>query len=119
MSIVSLFNELQSLKIAIGKNNKDNAILRKRAKTIEQQLTDHVEAKNPAGVKFQDTAILIDKSQKWLHKSKKDAEEDSIKVLEDFGVSNPRLVLDELKKARKGEETESKKIKIKKIKNRN
>lgn len=119
MSIISLFNELQSIKTAISKNNKDNAVLRKRAKNIENQLTDHVEAKNPDGVKFQDTAILIDKKAKWSYKSKKDTEQDSLQILEENGVPNPREVLDELKKARKGQEIESKIIKIKKIKNRN
>ena len=119
MSIVNFINELQSIKIAIAKNNKENASLRKRAKTIEQEIAEYLESKDQPGVKFQDTAIIVDKQSKWSYKSKKDTEEDSLRILEDSGVTNPKEVLDELKKARKGSETELKKIKIKKIKNRN
>ena len=45
MSIVNFINELQSIKIAIAKNNKENASLRKRAKTIEQEIADYLESK--------------------------------------------------------------------------
>jgi len=116
MSIVNFINELQSIYAAIAKNNKENASLRKRAKVIEQDITNYLESKEQPGVKFQDTAIVVDKRQKWSYKSKKDTEEDSLRILEDCGVPNPKEVLDELSKARKGNEIETKKIKIKKIK---
>ena len=116
MSIVSFINELQSINIAIAKNNKDNALLRKRAKNIEKQITQYLEAKEQPGVKFQDKAIIVDKKPKWTYKSKKDIEEDSVKILEEYGVENAKDVLYEILKARKGEEFESKKLKIKKIK---
>jgi glutamine synthetase adenylyltransferase len=116
MSIVNFINELQSIKVAIAKNNKENASLRKRAKVIEQNITEYLESKDQPGVKFQDTAIIVDKRQKWSYKNKKDTEEDSLRILEDSGVRNPKEVLDELSKARKGNEFETKKIKIKKIK---
>lgn len=116
MSIVNFINELQSINAAIAKNNKENASLRKRAKVIEQDITNYLESKEQPGVKFQDTAIVVDKRQKWSYKSKKDTEEDSLRILEDYGVPNPKEVLVELSKARKGNEFETKKIKIKKIK---
>ena len=116
MSIVSFINELQSINIAIAKNNKDNALLRKRAKNIEKQITQYLEAKEQPGVKFQDKAIIVDKKPKWTYKSKKDTEEDSLKILEDHGISNPKEILQELFYARKGNEIETTKIKIKKIK---
>lgn len=116
MSIVNFINELQSIYIAIAKNNKDNASLRKRSKLIEQNIAEYLESKDQPGVKFQDTAVVIDKRPKWSYKSKKNTEEDSLKILEEYGISNPKEVLDELLKARKGDEIETKKIKIKKIK---
>ena len=116
MSIVNFINELQSIYVAIAKNNKDNASLRKRSKLIEQNISEYLESKDQPGVKFQDTAVVIDKRPKWSYKSKKNTEEDSLKILEEYGISNPKEVLDELLKARKGDEIETKKIKIKKIK---
>ena len=118
MSIVSFINELQSIKVAIATHNKEATILRKRAKVIEQQITEYLEAKDQPGVKFHDTAIVVDKKPKWTYKNRKDTEEDSLRILEDYGVSNPKEVLDELLKARKGDEIETKKIKIKKIKSK-
>ena len=88
MSIVNFINELQSIKLAITKHNQENASLRKRAKIIEQQITEYLESKDQPGVKFQDTAIIVDKQQKYSYKSKKDTEEDSLKILEDHGISN-------------------------------
>ena len=82
MSIVNFINELQSIKLAITKHNQENASLRKRAKIIEQQITEYLESKDQPGVKFQDTAIIVDKQQKYSYKSKKDTEEDSLKILE-------------------------------------
>ena len=116
MSIVNFINELQSIKLAITKHNQENASLRKRAKIIEQQITEYLESKDQPGVKFQDTAIIVDKQQKYSYKSKKDTEEDSLKILEDHGISNPKEILQELFYARKGNEIETTKIKIKKIK---
>ena len=43
MSIVNFINELQSIKVAIAKNNKENASLRKRSKIIEQNITEYLE----------------------------------------------------------------------------
>ena len=116
MSIISYINELQSINLAITKNNKENSLLRKRKKVIEQQITEYLDSKDQPGVKFQDTALVIDKTTRWSYKNKKDKEEDSIKILEEYGISNAKEALDQLLKVRKGDETETKKIKIKKIK---
>jgi hypothetical protein len=116
MSIISYINELQSINLAVAKNNKENSNLRKRKKVIENQITEYLDSKEQPGVKFQDKAIVVDKTTKWSYKNKKDKEEDSIRILEEHGISNAKEVLEELLKVRKGDETETKKIKIKKIK---
>jgi len=116
MSIVNYINELQSINVAITKNNKENATLRKRAKQLEKDITEYLEAKDQPGVKFQNMAIVVEKKPKWTTKKKKDTEEDSLRVLEDYGVSDPKAALDELARVRKGDEFEAKKIKIKKLK---
>jgi hypothetical protein len=116
MSIQNYINELQSINIAIAKNNKENASLRKRAKSIEEEITKYLEVKEQPGVKFKDVAVVVETKPKWAYKGKKDKEEDSIKILREYGVSDPRGALDDLFRVRKGEEMETKKIRIKKIK---
>ena len=47
---------------------------------------------------------------------KKEKEEDSLKILEECGVDDPKEVLDRLERAKKGEEIEQAKIKVKNVK---
>lgn len=115
-TIVSYINELQSINKAISENNKKNASLRKRAKHIEKEIAEYLEEKDQPGVKFQNVAIVVEKKPKWTTKKKKDREEDSLRILEDYGVTESRAALEDLMRVRKGEEFEDKKIKIKKIK---
>lgn len=115
-AIVNYVNELKSINIEIKRLVKETSELRKRAKVIEQNIVDFLDEKEQPGVKFQDTAIVLEKKQKYTYKGKKDKEEDSLRILEDYGISNPKEVLEELKRANKGNEVESKKIKITKLK---
>ena len=116
MSIVNYVNELKNINAEIKRLTQQTTVLRKRAKTVEQNIIEFLNEKDQHGVKFQDTAIVVETKPKWTYKGKKDKDEDSIRILEEHGISNPRDVLDELFKARKGDEIESKKIKITKIK---
>jgi hypothetical protein len=116
MSIVNYVNELKNINLEIKRLTQQTTALRKRAKSIEQNIIEFLNEKEQHGVKFQDTAIVVETKPKWTYKGKKDKDEDSIRILEEHGISNPRDVLDELFKARKGDEIESKKIKITKIK---
>ena len=115
-SIVSYISELQSINQAIAENNKKNASLRKRVKQLEKEIADYLEAKDQPGVKFQNVAIVVEKKPKWTTKNKKEKEKDSLRILEDYGVTESRSALEDLMRVRKGEEFEDKKIKIKKIK---
>jgi hypothetical protein len=115
-SIVNYVNELKSINTEIKRLVKETTSLRKRAKIIEQNIVEFLDAKDQPGVKFQDTAIVVETKSKWAYKGKKDKEEDSLRILEEYGISNPKNVLDELRKAGKGDELQAKKIKITKLK---
>jgi hypothetical protein len=115
-SIVNYVNELRSINTEIKRLVKETSVLRKRAKVIEQNIVNFLDEKDQPGVKFQDTAIVLETKQKYTYKGKKDKEEDSLRILEEYGISNGKEVLDQLKRAGKGSEIESKKIKITKLK---
>ena len=115
-TIVNNVNELRSINTEIKRLVKETTALRKRAKVIEQNIVNFLDQKDQPGVKFQDTAIVLETKQKYSYKGKKDKEEDSLRILEDHGIPNSKEVLDLLKRAGKGTEIESKKIKITKLK---
>ena len=116
MSIANYVNELKNVNAEIKRLAAQTSALRKRAKTLEQNIIEFLNEKDQYGVKFQDTAIVVETKPKWEHKGKKDKDEDSLRILEENGIHNAREVLDDLFKARKGNEIEVKKLKITKIK---
>ena len=116
MSILNYVNELRSINTEIKRLTQETSSLRKRAKIVEQDIISFLDEKDQPGVKFQDTAIVLETKQKYTYKGKKDKEEDSLRVLEECGISNSKEVLEQLKRAGKGGEFETKKIKITKLK---
>lgn len=116
MSIQNYIDELKNLNIELKRLNKASAIIRKNIKESEKNIIEYLNEKDQPGVKYQDFAIVLENSQKRVTKKKKDIEEDSIRVLEEYGLSNPKSVLEKILEARKGEEIDSQKIKIKKLK---
>jgi hypothetical protein len=114
-AIQNYINELKSLNVELKRLNKGAHLIRQRIKEIEKNILEYLKEKEQPGVKYQDMAIIIENKTKRINKSKKDIEEDSIKILEEYGLSNPKEVLEEILRARKGEEIENEKIKIKSI----
>ena len=115
-SIQSYVNELKNLNIELKRVNKNAFDIRKKIKEAEKNIIEYLREKEQPGVKYQDMAIIVENKTKRANKKKKDIEEDSIRILEDCGVYDAKNVLDKILNARKGEEIENKKIKIKKIK---
>lgn len=114
-SIQSYVNELKNLNIELKRVNKTAFDIRKKIKEAEKNIIEYLREKEQPGVKYQDMAIIIENKTKRTTKKKKDIEEDSIRVLEEHGIRNAKSVLDKILEARKGEEIENKKIKIKKL----
>ena len=115
MSIQAEIRELTDINKEIGRLSKELSKLRKHAKIKEQNIITYLKEKDQHGVKFDGNALIINTKPKPITKPKKIKEESYIRVLEEFGIENPKNCLDELFKAGK-EEKEVTKLKIQKIK---
>ena len=118
MSITHHVNELQNLNIEIKRLVTETSKFRKRSKELEKIIEDFLNEKEQPGVKFGDVAIVIEKKPKFSTKSKKDKLEDSLKVLSEYGIDDPNEALDRLERAKKGDEFEHSKIRVKKLKSK-
>lgn len=118
MSIKSYIEELDKIKKDIELNNKKNVILRKRKKHLENQIKDYLSANEQHGVKYNNNKNVIMmqtvKKQKLL--KKKDRESNVINYLYDIGVRNPEKAFEEMQKIQRHNETETRELKIKKLK---
>tara|TARA_Y100000389_G_C17436188_1_gene505693 strand:- start:352 stop:699 length:348 start_codon:yes stop_codon:yes gene_type:complete len=114
MSIKGYVNELSQIKTEIKRLNDRKKKLQKLAKEVEKKIITFLDSKNQPGVKYQGTAVLVESKNKIKTKKTKEREQDSISVLEKYGINNPKEVLGELLQARKGEKVETKKLKFKK-----
>ena len=118
MSIQGKVNELNSIKNELKNLRMQGGKLRKRAKEIEDQIGDYLDAKDQPGLKYKGTAIIRETKSKRLMKKKADARADAIYVLEQHGVDEPSKVFDEVMDARRGSPTDQRKLKFKKYKNK-
>jgi|TARA_Y100000389_G_scaffold114197_1_gene111388 hypothetical protein len=116
MSIKGDVIELKNINQEIKRLNDRKKTLNKRAKVVEQKIIKFLESKEQPGVKYQGTAVLVESKNSTKTKKTKERENDSISVLQKYGISNPEQVLKELLNARKGETVEKKKLKIKDLK---
>jgi len=114
MSIQADIKELTEINSEIGRLSKEISKLRKHAKQKEQNIISYLKEKEQHGVKFGGNALILDTKAKNIAKPKKTKEESYMKVLEDFGIENPKSALEELMKAGKDEKQVTK-LKIQKI----
>lgn len=115
MSIQRDVNELNQINSEIQRLTKQTSALRSRKKETEKRIIEYLKAKNQPGLKYQGTAIVLEEKPKRANKKKSQAEEDCIRVLEEYGVDDARSALKDIMEARRGEEIENHKIKIKKL----
>jgi hypothetical protein len=113
MSIQSYVAELEAINIEIKRNNDSNKKLRSRAKVLEQQITGYLDAKKQEGLKYKGKKFILEEKVSHKRRGKKDKEEDTIRLLGDLGVSNTRDAYNRLMNVQKGEEIETRKLKIK------
>ena len=109
-------SELQNLNIELKRIKKTSSELRKKIKIVESNIMEYLKEKQQPGVKYHDTAIVIENKSKRTSKPKKDKEEDALRILEEYGIRDSKNVLEQILDARKGDEIEINKLKIKKIK---
>ena len=116
MSIQGKVNELNSIKNELKSLRQRGTVLRTRAKVIEGEIDEYLDAKDQQGLKYKGTAIIRETETKRRLKKKSDARADAIYVLERRGLESPEKLFDELMEARRGSPTEQRKLKFKKIK---
>jgi hypothetical protein len=80
---------------------------------LEQHITGYLDSKNQEGVKYNGKSFVLEDKICRKRRGKKDKEEDMMRLLADFGVSDRRGALDKLIDAQKGDEVETRKLKIK------
>ena len=116
MSIQGQVNEFRSIQNELAIMRKRGTVLRKRAKQLENEISDYLESKDQPGLKYKGMAIIRESKTKRLPKKKADKNTDSIYILEKCGIKNPEKILEEIIEARKGIPTEQTKLTFKKYK---
>lgn len=115
MSIQSYFNQLKSLQAESKRLNQLNKKVRKEINETKKTIAEYLRSKDQPGVKYQGEAIILQNKPKRVYKPKKDKDEDAIRILEKYGISNPKEALEEILDSRRGEEVEIEEIKIKRL----
>ena len=116
MSIQSDVKELNDINMEIKRLNYRARQLRQRKKFLEENIAEFLKSKDQPGVKYHNTAIILENKEKRGYKKEKDKDVDALEVLRKHGIKYPEEVLGDLLEARKGEKIETSKLKIQKIK---
>lgn len=114
-SIQSSVQELKEINTEIKRLTKTASELRKRATYIEKNIISFLNEKELPGVKDNRTAVIIENKKKTVTRNKKNIEQQTLKILEENGIQNPKQILDEITKVRKGEQVELQKVKMQEI----
>ena len=114
--IKSYVNELNQINAEIKHISSHLRNLRKKSKEVEENIIMYLRQKEQPGLKYNGTAIIVESKPKRATKKKVEMERDTLRVLEEHGIEDPQSVLQEIIDARRGQETEQDKIKIKKLK---
>lgn len=118
MSIVGTLNELKDLEFEIKNLSARLKTLRGMVKQKNEVVQNYLREKDQPGLKYQGKAYLLGQTTKRIPKKKTEREADSLRVLQEAGVSNPEKILAELLEARKGNAQETEKLKIQKLKSK-
>ena len=113
-NITELVNELKNINIAIKNYRKQIADLKKRGTTLEKNILTYLNEKDQPGVKHQNVAIIIENKPKKV-KNKQTIEKECMRILQENGITNPKLVLNQITETKKGESIGMQKIKIQDI----
>jgi hypothetical protein len=111
-SIQSYINELNQIKAELERTKKANAILKKRAAVLEQEIINFLEVKEQPGLKFRNQNLFLEEKVQKLRKSEKVKSSDLQAWLKDKGISDTKKAYKEIQNLQKGESVEIKKIKI-------
>ena len=116
MSIKPEINELNEINIEIKRLSGQLSVLRLRKKVVEKSVVTYLESKEQPGVKFNNTAIVVETKTKRLTKKKNERDIDALRILSEYGINDPKKVLNDILETRKGTEENVQKLTFKKLK---
>lgn len=116
MSIKGYVEELNSVNIEIKNNNIKNKTLRKRAKELENNISEYLNSKEQNGLKYNGKAIILEQKEKFTTKNKKEKQDDIKLLFKSLGVSDPDYAYEKLLETQKGELISQNKLVFKNIK---
>ena len=114
MSIIGKIEELNGLKSEIKSLRKRISFLNKQKKDVELYICNYIKNENPHGLKYNNITLKTETSMKRNRKRKDDQQKDAENVLRSYGIRDPETVLQSVLNARRGNETETEKLVIKK-----
>lgn len=116
MSVRSSIQEISKIKAEIKRNLAKNRELRKRLKVLDKSVLDYLDKRQQPGVKWNGQAIYKETKMSTSRKKKLEKEEDSLDILRNYGIKNPKKALQKILDARKGECVEKTTLKFRKFK---
>lgn len=114
-SIQNNVKELKDINTEIKRLQIETKKLKKRAQDIEKNILSYLNEKEQPGLKYQNTAIIIENKAKRITRSKKDVDGNAIRILEEVGIPNAREILNKITESRKGEQIQMQKVKLQNI----
>ncbi len=116
MSIRAYIAELKEYNTEIKRLRDHMSSLKHKADDVKKKIADYLTEKEQDGVKYNDTAVILESKEKRAGKKVKDKDGDAMKVLSSYGVPNPKEALERILEARKGPLVERQEVKLKPIK---
>jgi hypothetical protein len=116
--IAGVVNEMRTICSELKRLRSETQKLNKRKTVLEKKIVEYLEVKEELGLKFNGVAILKEEKERRAYKKKSEKLERGTSLLENYGIDNPKEVLDELMNCMKGSPIQESKIKIKEIKKR-
>lgn len=115
-TIQSDVSELKNINTEIKRLQTETKKLKKRAQEIEKSIITYLNEKEQPGVKYQNTAIIVENKTKKILKSKKDIENNTFRILQENGVHNAKEIMDKINEGKKSEEIQMQKVKLQNLK---
>jgi indole-3-glycerol phosphate synthase len=115
MSIQACVIEIKAIQLELKSLNEQRKKLKNREKQLENEIKNFLKQKEQHGIKHQDTVIILEEKECKSSKGAKERENDSIRVLEKYGIRDPNGLLKELNEARHGPKVVKEKLKISKL----
>lgn len=105
--------ELRNVAAEIYKLSQQLKELRLRKKELEKDVIEYLESKEKPAVKYQGIVFQVAPKVSRGRKKKDEALIDCVKVLQAYGVNDPKKALEEIKEAMKGQPSEVSTLKMK------